>query len=791
MIPYRYFTAAVIGLAFITAMIGCNTNKPTGPAPLPAVIVQFSHDTLFWNVLFLDTIHAKSLSASTQDGKGFTLHFVDSEHGMAAKDSIFSWKPEDTGAVYVNATICGNSGACDTLRDTLFVVYASNSKRQFHFRQDTITRFSTFIDTLRPDSGSVARFGTTSFSWHFIDSVKGMILRDSIFQWAPQDTGGAQIAIAQCGPNGQCDTLTGSLYVVNGDFPRLAFRFSADTLCLNGAYIDTLGASRLAVSPAIGRVVSFHLIDGRRVVDLTDSIFFFIPRDSGLSPVSIVVGDSAGRFFSIKDTFFIHECTLETFCPSYTHKGDETYGNQSDLPAGFFVYSYEYNPANLVPGLYISNIRNFSPSLIPTTENEFPRSIKISDDGKWILYAGGDNNAYVISVDGSKKYQAPLSGTQVLTVDFYRNGPNGTEICYTTTDTVRQEIHAIQVRLDSVATFGAIRTIADLTGSFRIEPYYPISVAKDQILGAFSLLWQGTYVLRMGFLTIPDAGRGIALPQHMFEWANESGQQVWGCNSTMSFDGSLCLYIPGAAGMSGSGGAMGICIPPEHRGFVVTPFRRVTDSAITVDDHIDKYGLSINWVPAQFNYGLWDQMDFHGWSFGNNNDLAIGSQTGTLTPVKGAWMVNWKNNVWTQLTPSDSMMDIYWQAVYFTGTDTINVGDPQYHVVRPNGGEQFSVGQACTVTVTSQRRATAGVRLKIDNGKYSFLLPGMTTSINPQADSVVVFTIPDSFAIEQGVGQTVKVSSVSDSCMICVLDYNLTTGFHDCSDNFFSIKPGH
>ena len=82
---------------------------------------------------------------------------------------------------------------------------------------------------------------------------------------------------------------------------------------------------------------------------------------------------------------------------------------------------------------------------------------------------------------------------------------------------------------------------------------------------------------------------------------------------------------------------MGICIPPEHRGFIVTPFRRVTDSAITVDDHIDKYGLSINWVPMQFNYGLWDQMDFHGWSFGNNNDLAIGAPDSNLNgPPAGA-----------------------------------------------------------------------------------------------------------------------------------------------------------
>jgi hypothetical protein len=792
---YWYFFAAVIGFPLFGLMTGCTTNKTTGPAPIPPNIVHFSKDTLFWNVPFTDTIHAKDLSVSSSDGKGVTIHLVDSKQGMSTTDSIFSWTPKDTGRVYVNATVCGTNGYCDTLRDTLMVKYASNSKRRFHFKTDTIPRFVRFIDTLRADSGSIARFGATGFSWHCIDSAKNMVLHDSIFQWTSLDTGFAQFAMAQCVPNGPCDTLLGSLYVASGGaaLPSLSFRFSKDTLCLSEIFLDTLGASRLSASKSIGKINSFRLIDaGKRAMQLTDSVFLWIPGDLGLSSVSMVVGDTAGHFYSIQDTFFIHQCSIDRFCPSYTHKDDVAIGRQSDLPAGFFVYAYEYDPAHSAPGLYISDIRNFSPKLIPNTEYEVPLSIHISDDGKWILYVNSPNSstsdACIISLDGSQKYKVPLSGVKVDKVDFYRNGPYGVEICYTTTDTVRQEIHAIQVKLDSVPTFGTIRTIADLTGSFRIEPYYPISVVKDQILGGFSLLWQGVYVLRMGFLTIPDGGRGIALPQHMFKWAYESGKQVWGCNSTMSPDGSLCLYIPGVAGM---GGAIGNCIPTEHLGFVVTPFRRSTDPAITVDDHIDKFGLSINWCPPQYRFGKWDEMDFHGWYFGNNNDLVIGSQTGTMTPAKGVWMVNWKNNVWTQLTPPDSVMDIYWQSVYFTGKDTGNVLDPHYHVVRPNGGEQFTVGQACTVTVSSQRDANAGIRLKIQNGKYSFLLPGVTSSINPHVDSTFIFAIPDSFSIDQSGGNTLRVSSASDSCRMCVMDYNVSTGFQDCSDNFFSIKPAH
>jgi hypothetical protein len=785
------FIVSLTGLAFIAAFFGCTANKTTGPALSPAVTVHFSKDTLYWNVPFIDTIHAKSLSASASGGKGIAIHFVDSERGMSAKDSILSWTPKDTGRVYVNATICGDNGRCDTLRDTLWIVYASNSKRTFHFMIDTIPRFTRFIDTLRMDSGSIARFGTTVFSRHFIDNVKSMVLHDSVFQWTPMDTGLAEVAIAQCAPNGPCDTLIGSLYVVNSVLPSLSFRFRMDTLCLGEIFYDTLGASRLAVSKSIGRINSLYLMDvGKRAMQLTDSVFLWIPADSGRSSVSIVASDSAGRFYSIKDTFFIHQCSIDRFCPSYTHKNDAVVGRQADLPSGFFVYSYEYNPANQVKGLYLSDIRNFSSSLIPNTEKDVPRSIKISDDGKWILYVNG-YDTYVISIDGSKKYKAPLSGAQVLMVDFYRAGPNGTEICYTTADTMRQEIYAQQVSLDSVASFGAIRTLADLTGGYRIEPYYPISVVKDQILGAFSLLWQGAYSFRMSFLTVPDGGRGLALPQHMYKWANETGKQVWGCNSTMARDGSQCAYIPGTAGMGGTNGDMGICIPAEHRGFVVTPFRRNTDPAITVDDHIDRFGLSINWCPPQFNFGTWDQMDFHAWYFGNNNDLLIGSQTGTLTPVKGLWMVDWKRNVWTQLTPPDSIIPADWPAVYFTGKDSISPLDPQYRVIRPNGGEQFSVGQACTVTVTSRRDANAGIRLKIDKGKYSIVLPGMTASINPRSDSTFIFTIPDSFTIVQGGGQTIKVPSVSDSCSICVLDYTPSTGFFDCSDSFFSIKKTH
>ncbi|HAJ79809.1 MAG TPA: hypothetical protein DCO75_08550 [Fibrobacteres bacterium] len=771
-------------LALIITFTVCN-NKSTDLAPVPAKTVHFSHDTLFCNALFTDTIHAESLSVTASKGNSLSFHFIDSRSGMSVTDSVFSWTPTDTGTIIVNGTICGDA-RCDTLRDTLYVIYASSQSRIIHFNNDTLTCYVKFIDTLRPDSESMARFGSKAFSFHFIDSSKTMILHDSVFSWTPLDTGIFKVVISQCGSNGRCDTLKGALHIVNGQLPRAYYKFRKDTVCLNSSYKDTLRAANFSDPTLKKTIKSFLIPNPLSAMTLSDSIFFWIPRDSGCAVVNFLACDTGGVYYSVTDSFTVNYCSPYT-CPSYTHKDDIVIGNQADLPAGFFVYSYEYSATNPIYGLYISDIQKFSPAIIPGTETETPRSLKISDDGKWILYAN-NYDAYIVSVNGAKKYKVPLSESNVLMVDFFRNGPNGTEICYTTTDTVRQEIFAIQVTLDTVPVFGSQRKIADLTGSFRIDPWYNFSVVKDQIFGSFSILHNGTYRLRAGFVTIPNAGAGIAYKDNMYKWKNDTaGREFYGCNMCMSHDGSQCIYIPGEAG------DVGQCVPINHQGFVITPFRRDSDPAITIDDHINVYGTSVNFCPPAYRYGTWDQMDFHGWYFGNRNDLAIGCLAGTRAPVKCVWMVDWNKSVWTMLTPADSSIPVNNPAVYFTGTDTGNTLDPYYKVVSPNGGEQFVTGQACTVTVTAKRDANAGIRLKVDNGKYSFLVPGMTESINPHVDSVFIFTIPEYFKLAQYNESTqsidtVQISSVSDSCSICVLDYTASTGFGDCSDSVFSIK---
>jgi hypothetical protein len=373
---------------------------------------------------------------------------------------------------------------------------------------------------------------------------------------------------------------------------------------------------------------------------------------------------------------------------------------------------------------------------------------------------------------------------------LYRNGPYGTEICYTGTDVTKALIRAIRVSFDSVPHFGSDRVIADLTGKFRIEPWYSFGVSRDEILGAFSPLSADTFNLRMGFLTIPGNGKGIAGPADMYKWKNDDNRQFWGCNATLSHDGALSLYIGGSIGfVSGYSN----CLPPEHQGFIVTPFRRATDPAVGIDEHIDLYGLSINWCPREYRFGLWDEMNFHGWYFGNRNDYVIGCQSGTLSPISGIWMVDWQRNIWTMLTPSDSTITAVSTAVFFSDSfATVDNGDPRYRVVYPNGGEQFRVGEQCTVKVASERDGNATIKLTVGNGRYSFVLPGITHAINPRTDSVCLFTMPEYFILRQYDSSvdsivSIPISPVSDTCRICVEDYVQTTRFSDCSDKFFRI----
>jgi hypothetical protein len=662
------------------------------------------------------------------------------------------------------------------------------AQKTIYFGKDTLFLNVLHSDTIRADSLSFGSDKSSSITFTLADSANGMSLHDSIFSWTPVDTGAAHVAILVCSGNNLCDTIRGSFHAVYGPIPIKRIHFSKDTLIWIKPFSDTLHAESFGVSFS-SSVHSFRFIDSSRGMKLTDSVFSWTPNTIGHIPLSILGCGANNSCVTLVDTFYVlPNDTIPVGCPPYTRK-DNIQGHQWHLPSGFFVFAYDW--ASQINGLFISKINKFQPSIIPNTRSDFPRSIGISKNGNWILYIN-DSKPYLITRDGNKKVPVPTKNSVDMAV-FYRSSPYGEEICYTGTIVSQPVIHSVQVTLDSTPVFGNDRIIADLTGKFRIERYYNFGVSRDGILGAFTLLYQDTIRLRMGFLTIPDGGRGIAGPDNMYKWKNDDNRQFWGCNATLSHDGSQALYIGGAAGF---GLGYTNCLPPEHQGFVVTPFRRDNDPPIDIDEHIVKYALSLNWCPKEYRFGKWDEMDFRGWSFSNRNDYAIGCQAGTLSPIKALWMVDWQSNIWTMLTPPDSniSVDQGGAAVFFSDSfSMVDDGNPYYRVIYPNGGEVFKVGQQCTVKVASQRDGNAGVKISLQNGLYSFMLPSITHAINPYVDSTVIFSIPETFTLKrysQALGgiEEIPISTISDSCRICVQDYNATNGFGDCSMGFFRIR---
>jgi len=286
----------------------------------------------------------------------------------------------------------------------------------------------------------------------------------------------------------------------------------------------------------------------------------------------------------------------------------------------------------------------------------------------------------------------------------------------------------------------------------------------------------------------------------VYRWKDDDYRLVDGCGHTLSHDGALALESPSF--LVGSP----VCTPRGHEGFAITPFRRVSDAPVNLyTEHYDVYGISLNWGPYEYRVDPAVDPGWWGWYFGNRNDYVIGRLQKAGSSGNGVWMIDWAASSWTRLTPADSLILVNEPAVYFgdidfdsseTGSDTdttvVDPFDPHYRVVRPNGGELFRTGDPCTVQVTADRSSSARISLLLRGGDDEFMLPGLTASVDPLADSMFYFTIPDTFYrydYNSGTGgyDTVAVSPVSDSCAIRLEDYNATAGYADLSDGFFRI----
>ncbi|NLL13319.1 MAG: hypothetical protein GX267_07940 [Fibrobacter sp.] len=564
-------------------------------------------------------------------------------------------------------------------------------------------------------------------------------------------------------------------------------------------YVDTV---HLSPCFSYEKIVISPLNNDINMQVTVDSIFAWIPRlsDTGLVTIQceIIVGDKIVDTISwdISVVYWPEECA------PYTHKDDAIVMDASMLPSGYFIYS-RYSET----GIYRSEIQHFEPHLIPNTSADLPGNLSISDDGKWICYVDRSRKRIcLVTINGCNKTIVPVSDVDSgypMIAGFYRGSPyaseNVTEIYYLASPRI---LKSVRVDLSKdVPVFSNDRILADLQESycFRNADFMQLSVVKDQVFGEINPVVGSNVYYRTGYLTIPDGGRGIGGPKDVYKWKDDFPMLTEGCGHTQSHDGKYCLANPG--GVNGNPK----CVPHTHNGFYITEFRRITDTPINFfTDHIDRYGVSINWCPPQYQEWPRKDVDFWGWYFSNDNDYVIGRQMGYLNE-NGVWMIDWRNNIWYRLTPVERNILTQQPAVYFytnnQGTPvgepceedtsekplpydpTIDEFNPNYKILYPNGGEAFVVGQQCTVKVTTIRSGNAMLNITFNDGLNWSLLPGLDRSINPAIDTQIVFTIPDSVSVGRGK----KISTVSDNCWIEILDYG-NSNFKDLTDGPFSIK---
>jgi len=566
----------------------------------------------------------------------------------------------------------------------------------------------------------------------------------------------------------------------------------SDTAIVSQPHKDTL---RLPFHEA----VSVRCITFGNTIDFTytDSVLTFTPQisDTGLHDYTLEILQNRTASGIIKISVYTKGFWPKE-CANYTHKNDEILGTPVELPDGYFIF----NKSDGVPGLYKSPIRNYEPILIPSTKNDHPSSPFISEDGKWISFVDAQRHEIVLlRSNGKNRTIVPISGNEMgypTMAGFYYQSPYGSEIWYLA-DT--RTLRALRVNLSGEAPiFSNDRILAQFgnNNSFGWDASVQLSVVGDQVFGRFHPIINGKTCNQTGFMTIPNGGRGLASDKDVYQWTHVIDFSLNGCGHTQSHDGRLVCVNPGFE--CGSD-----CVPVSHKGFCITPFRRVNDEPVDfLTEHFAKYGTSTNWCPQNYRGFVTEENDFWGWSFSNDNRYIIGRQL-SKNSDNAIWVIQWQSNTWYRLTPISLAVKALQPAIFFGKMDTgtlwidpssisdTNKGDtpipvdpfnPYYRIVSPNGGETIYQNEPCSLRISSLRIGNARLLLTTDNGDNR--IPIYKSSVNPLTDSVIVITIPDSAENESGI----RVSTASPTCLFIIEDYNPTNGYYDFSDSVFAIR---
>jgi hypothetical protein len=294
--------------------------------------------------------------------------------------------------------------------------------------------------------------------------------------------------------------------------------------------------------------------------------------------------------------------------------------------------------------IYTSDLKEFAPQEVPNTDGASGgRRLMITDDGNWLLYTDTDNKSHLIKKNGQgKKFITEQDGA----VTWYRSSPFGGEVAYT----AGSQVKAIKVTFsDNSVTVGTERT---LTSNSRIQKTPWFEAAGSHFVGQGgkitdkSLIWgteQGFYYPAPMY-EIPDDGKGVASSSYYVNPYNP-----WVCGITLSPDGSLM------AGNFEHG--YQDCVPWNHKGFCVVPTDNY-DYGGHPENWIFRENTSTNFCPPEYDgVNLFDgappSNDFQHYNWTNHEDW-ITSVRESYKPVHGAWIIDWRKNVWCLLTPKNT-----------------------------------------------------------------------------------------------------------------------------------------
>ncbi len=563
-------------------------------------------------------------------------------------------------------------------------------------------------------------------------------------------------------------------------------RLVIDTLYTGVSWtIDSLGSHELS------RVDSLYIAQGSTHIRVTDTGLVWTPvhADIGIDTIEVVVFENGGSYkYTMIATV---RANAPESCPLYTKKHSTVHHSYAGASDGFFIFMVENRT-----GLWVSPLRRYAPRLIPQTETHEVYTPDIHESGEYICYVDLiSRKLWLISPDGSRSVMLPTQGNNTYyptACGFYKNSPRGNEVFYLATD---HQIRAagFEPAQDSFRITHD-RLIADVSPQYKINgDVMGLDVAGDQILASINPARDDIHYHQTGYITIPGDGEGTAGPDDVYQWSNPVNESVYGCGHTLSPDGTHALYNPGEIFDT-------TCIPAKgHNGFVVTPFRHTSHAPVDFyTEHIQEYGTSINFCPAQYITSTRAEADFWGWNFTNHPSYVAGRQTGSI-PECGAWLVNWHTNTWHRLTPKEENVKAYFVACHFGGIkeeslpavdttrerDTLSTQGPYYEIREPNGGETYSVGDTLTVRCYTSDTARVNFELLLQGGLYSTPIPpgvkGSYTIYQQQME--FSFVIPDSFSVESGA----SVSAVSSCCYIRVSDYTNPGVLFDVSDSCFTV----